>query len=117
MSSIHPQLRITLDLAGGLAAAAEAGARRVHSALRRRTTGFQARKPGPDTPMWNACVAELRSALQPRGAKVRLARYLGIPKQRITDFVRGTRRLPDAEIALRLLHWLAEQRVGRDPSL
>jgi hypothetical protein len=26
-----------------------------------------------------------------------LARYLGIPKQRLTDFLKGGRRMPDAE--------------------
>lgn len=118
MAPVHPQLQLWLDIGGLLADAAEAGARRVQSAIRRpRSAVGQSRRPGPDTPMWNACVDELRSALQLRGAKARLARYLGIPKQRVTDFVRGRRRLPDAELALRLLHWLAEQRAGRDPSL
>ncbi|HVU24475.1 MAG TPA: hypothetical protein VHE13_10150 [Opitutus sp.] len=118
MVPVHPQLKLWLDIGGLLADAAEAGARRVQAAVRRpRGTAGQARRPGPDTPMWNACVLELRAALQMRGAKTRLARYLGIPKQRVTDFVRGRRRLPDAELALRMLHWLAEQRAGRDPSL
>jgi hypothetical protein len=118
MIPVHPQLKLWLDIGGLLADAAEAGARRVQSAVRRpRSTVGRARHPGPDTPMWNACVAELRPALQMRGAKARLARYLGVPKQRVTDYLRGRRRLPDAEIALRMLHWLAEQRAGRDPSL
>jgi transcriptional regulator with XRE-family HTH domain len=55
--------------------------------------------------------------LRARGTKVRLARYLGIPRQRLQDFLKGRSRLPDAELLLRMLHWLAEKRVGRDLSL
>jgi DNA-binding transcriptional regulator YiaG len=109
-----------LEVGGMLAEAAEIGARRAQAALRRRRapgeTG-RVRRPGADTPMWNALMAEIRDALRPHGAKVRLARYLGVPKQRVHDFLQGRSRLPDAELTLRLLHWLAEQRAGRDPAL
>jgi len=69
--------------------------------------------------MWNVVVSLLRQTMvqAPRGTRARLARYLGLPRQRITDFLSGKRRLPDAEITLRLLHWLAETRAGRDPSV
>jgi plasmid maintenance system antidote protein VapI len=67
--------------------------------------------------MWNACVALLRPELKAYGAKARLARYLGVPRQRLNDFLTGRNRLPDAELTLRLLHWLAETRAGRDPAL
>ncbi len=67
--------------------------------------------------MWNALAGELRASVQAHGTKVRLARYLGIPKQRLQDYLRAGSRLPDAELVLRLLHWLAEQRAGRDPGL
>ena len=59
----------------------------------------------------------VRAELAPHGAKARLARYLGIPRQRLNDFLTGRSRLPDAELTLRLLHWLAENRAGRDPAL
>jgi hypothetical protein len=67
--------------------------------------------------MWNVCVALFHTELQAYGAKARLARYLGIPRQRLNDFLTGQKRLPDAELTLRMLHWLAEIRAGRDPSL
>lgn len=67
--------------------------------------------------MWNACAELLRAELQPLGAKVRLARYLGVPRQRIHDYLRGRSRLPDAELTLQMLNWLAAQRAGRDLSL
>jgi hypothetical protein len=48
---------------------------------------------------------------------VRLARFLGMPKQRLNDFLTGRTRLPDAELTLRMLNWLAQKRAGRDLSL
>src|SRR6266542_3123251 len=73
--------------------------------------------PAGDSPMWNICAALLREELRPLGAKVRLARYLGIPKQRITNFLTGHNRLPDAELTLQMLNWLAQKRAGRDLSI
>jgi len=67
--------------------------------------------------LWNEFATSLRAALKARGAKVRLARYLGIPKQRLTDFLTTPHRLPDAEITLRMLTWLVHVQRGRDLSL
>lgn len=115
---LHPQLKLGLDIAGLLAEAAEAGAKRAAKALRPRRRGaFKTRRPGADTPLWNECALLLRAELKPYGAKVRLARYLGIPKQRLNDYLTGRSRLPDAELALQMLHWLAQKRAGRDLSL
>jgi plasmid maintenance system antidote protein VapI len=59
----------------------------------------------------------MREELKPHGTQARLARYLGLPRQRIHDFLKGGRRMPDAETTLRLVHWLSERSAGRDPSL
>lgn len=67
--------------------------------------------------MWNVCVTLLREELKRRGMKTQLARYLGIPRQRLHDFLTGKSRLPDAELTLRLLHWLNETRAGRNPAV
>jgi hypothetical protein len=67
--------------------------------------------------MWNQCRIALRAELKPYGSKVRLARYLGVPKQRLSDFLAGHRRMPDAELTLQLLYWLAAKRTGKDLSL
>ena len=67
------------------------------------------------TPMWDVFRDQLRAALAPPNAKARLARYLGVPRQRITDYLNG-RRIPDGEMTLRLLHWLTASRAGHDPS-
>lgn len=118
MIPTHPVLRQWLDLSEALRVAAYTGARRIHTALRpRRTQSYRTRRPGTDSPMWNVCATLLRRALQPYGAKARLARYLGIPRQRLNDFLHCRSRLPDAELTLRLLHWLTELRAGRDVSL
>lgn len=115
---IDPRVRLWLDLGGLLADAAEAGARRVTKAMRSRRRGsYTTRRPGAESPLWNICAAQLREELKPLGAKVRLARFLGIPKQRLNDFLTGGTRLPDAELTLRMLNWLAHKRAGCDLSL
>ncbi|MEO5959414.1 MAG: hypothetical protein ABIZ49_01785 [Opitutaceae bacterium] len=115
---MDPRIQLWLDLSYALAVAAETGARRVHSALRRRRSGsYRTRRPGVDSPMWNVCAKLLRDQLEPYGAKARLARYLGVPRQRLNDFLKGRNRLPDAELLLRMLHWLNERANGRDPDL
>lgn len=101
-----------------LAEQAGAAAKNAGKEMRPRRRGsFRTRRPGVETPLWNACAALLREELKPLGAKVRLARYLGIPKQRLNDFLTGRSRLPDAELTLQTLNWLAQKRAGRDLSL
>jgi hypothetical protein len=115
---IHPAVRQSLELGGALYSIAEAGLKAGRKAIQpRRSASYAARRPGPDSTFWNALTELLRAELHPIGSKVRLARYLGIPKQRLNDFLTGRTRLPDAELALRMLHWLAEKRSGRDLSL
>ena len=118
MHPTHPRIALWLDLGEALAVAAETGARRVHLALRPKRKGsYRTRRPGYDTPLWNVCATLLKDELKPRGSKVRLARYLGIPRQRLQDFLKGRSRLPDAELLLRMLHWMSMKRNGHDRSL
>lgn len=103
---LHPRIELWLDIAQALDVAASTGARRTRAALRsRRTKPYRTRRPGATSPLWNVCATKLRRALACRGAKARLARYLGIPRQRLTDFLLARTRLPDAELTLRMLHW------------
>jgi hypothetical protein len=98
----------------------EAGVRELEKAAkaaRPRRKGYLTLRPGRNTPMWNLCCTMLKSELRPYGSKVRLARYLGIPKQRISDFLAGRRRMPDAEMTLRMIHWIAAKRGGMDHSI
>lgn len=117
MQPLNPRLSLLLSFGELIYEVAEAAAQATHKALRpRRSASYATRRPGADSPMWNQMAAAVRGELTPLGAKVRLARYLGIPKQRLNDFLKGRSRLPDAELTLRLLHWLGEKRAGRDLS-
>lgn len=123
---LHPAARPVVELISILGAAAEIAARKAARSTFRaidrreghhRIAATESNPTGESpTPMWNALADQLYLALQKRGAKARLARHLGVPRQRVSDFVKN-RRLPDAEMTLRMLHWLAEFHSGRDPSL
>jgi hypothetical protein len=115
---IHPRIKVWLDLGGFLYDAAELAAQSAKRLLSERRRGsYATRRPGAETPLWNICAEQLRIELKPVGSKVRLARFLGIPKQRLNDFLKSNDRLPDAELTLQLLNWLAQKRAGRDLSL
>ena len=118
MIPLHPRLQLWMDIGGLLADAAEAGAKQVKKQLRtRRRASYLTRRPGADTPMWNACAVLLREQLKQRGTKARLARFLGIPKQRLSDYLANGSRMPDAETLLQILNWLAHKQAGQDISL
>jgi hypothetical protein len=110
------QLEIQADLAIALVEAAVKAARAAAASgpLRRRSRRGQTLKPGVDTPLWNALSAAVTAEFKRRGERVRLARVLGLPRQRLTEILRTRRHLPDAERALMLLVWLHARRHGRD---
>ena len=72
--------------------------------------------PGPDTPLWNELVTATQKLLKRRGEKAKLARYLGVPRQRIHLLLVAKTACPDAERALQLLAWVNARRAGRDPA-
>jgi len=118
MKSPHPKLNLWVDMGALLATAAEAGIKQAGKSLQPRRRGsYLTRRPGPDTPLWNVCAIRLREELRPLGSKVRMARYLGIPKQRLNDYLKVGSRMPDAETLLQMLNWLAHKQAGRDLSL
>lgn len=115
---MDPRLQIWVEIGNGLFTLGEHLVDAAREKMRRRRwQSYHTVRPGEATPFWNLLSAQLRTELRVRGSKVRLARYLGVPKQRLNDFITGRSRMPDAEITLRLLHWLAEKRAGRDVSL
>lgn len=115
-----------VELIGALGAAAEVAARDAARATFRaidrrpghaRLAPAGSRAPGESaTPLWDVFAAQLRTAVARRGVRARLARHLGLPRQRLSDYLKN-RRQPDADTTLRLLHWLAEFQAGRDVSL
>jgi hypothetical protein len=115
MKDVHPRLGFWIGLSEALFVAGEELAEQTRHQLRpRRWASYATVRPGVGTPFWNVLAGSLRTELAAYGSKVRLARYLGVPRQRLHDFLTGRSRMPDAELTLRMLHWLAAKRAGRD---
>ena len=113
MQTTHPRLETVLALGGAIAFAADATARALKQArAKARGPRGEALHPGSDTPLWNELSLVLRSQKWKWGEKTNLARILGVPRQRVDDYIIGSRRLPDAERTLLLLHWLAARQKG-----
>ena len=71
-------------------------------------------RPGPDTPVWNELVRQAVPYLRKRGDKVRLARMLGLPRQRLHQLLVAKTACADAERTLLLLAWVHAKRAGRE---
>ena len=112
-----PQMELPAELALALFEAAAASARAAAGRLQRPTAhhpqGAMLR-PGPDTPLWNELAKQARGLLRKRGERAKLARLLGVPRQRITEYLRSNRTCPDAERTLLLLCWVARRQRGAE---
>lgn len=109
----HARLETALAIGGVIVAAAEVTARAVKNArAKARKPRGETLRPGPHTPLWNELSQVLREQKWSYGEKANLARVLGLPRQRIDDFLIGRRRMPDAERTLLLLEWLAARQKG-----
>jgi hypothetical protein len=97
-----------------LAAGASAKAARASYRKRLRRPRGHTLRPGPETPLWNEVVLAAREQLSAYGAKARLARILGVPRQRVHQYLRASTACPDAERTLLLLAWVQARRNGRD---
>jgi hypothetical protein len=109
------QLQLPVDLATALMEAAATARTSLHEYRRaRRPRRGETLKPGADTPLWNELVAAVRAELTGRyGEKACLGRVLGLPRQRVNEFLKNRTYLPDAERALLLLVWLQLHRQGQ----
>ncbi|MBI5767215.1 MAG: hypothetical protein HZA93_05420 [Verrucomicrobia bacterium] len=122
MKNAHLPVRLPaqLDIPAGLAVALmEAAAKSIRASLQSAVRAHRPRrgetlKPGAATPLWNELAAATRAQLSRRGEKSRLARILGLPRQRLHDMLRARRQLPDAERTLLLLVWLQTRSEGHD---
>lgn len=114
---MHPKLELSAELAMALyaaaAATAEAAARTGRLVSARRKRG-RILGPGAGTPLWNVLVARAEPHLRPRGTKAKLARMLGVPRQRLQDCLTARTACLDAERTLMLLCWVAAREQGRD---
>ena len=68
--------------------------------------------PGPDTPLWNELVRQVRPHLRRRGSKNLLAHLLRISRQRLHLCLQARRACLDAERTLLLLAWVQARRQG-----
>ncbi|OHE77896.1 MAG: hypothetical protein A3G75_07635 [Verrucomicrobia bacterium RIFCSPLOWO2_12_FULL_64_8] len=75
---------------------------------------WKAPRPGVDTPLWNNLAHAVEAQLKRRGEKARLARFLGVSRQRLHMLVVAKTAYPDAERALVLQVWLQARLLGRD---
>lgn len=96
-------------------AALDAASRAADVRRRRRTPkrGLTL-QPGPDTPLWNELVRQVRPHLRKRGSKAQLGRILGVPRQRVNFCLNAEQGCLDAERTLLLLAWLCARSKGRD---
>jgi hypothetical protein len=109
---VDPRLRALGDICDGLGEIVRLGikaAHKVYKARTRRSRGGTLR-PGTDTPLWNAVAAEARRLTRPYGSKAKLGRHLGLPRQRIHEYIKANSAAPDAERALELLLWIGRNR-------
>ncbi len=115
----HPwpaRMKQVLPLVELLILAAEESAKAARASYKERKRRHQGAtlRPGPETPLWNELVVAAREQLSGYGAKARLARILGVPRQRVHQYLRDTTACPDAERTLLLLAWVQARRNGRD---
>jgi hypothetical protein len=110
-------LQSLAPLADAMFAAAEWAALVARNNLRSRKRGRngQAVHPGPGTPLWNELARAVQKHLRRRGDKARLARAIGVPRQRLHLLIVAKTACPDAEQTLRLLAWLSAQQRVIDP--
>jgi hypothetical protein len=113
---VPAQFNLPAALATALAEAAVKSVRAAAQTIRRarRPRRGETLKPGRATPLWNELANAVEAQIAKRGEKARLARVLGLPRQRVQDLLRARRHLPDAERTLLLLVWLQTRRAGGD---
>lgn len=84
--------------------------------LRNPRKGGATLKPGTHTPLWNELATACARHLSKRGDKVRLARILGVPRQRLHQLLVAKTACADAERTLQLLSWLEARSRGKSPA-
>jgi hypothetical protein len=73
-------------------------------------------RPGAGTPLWNELARLAAHYVVRYGDKARLARVLGVPRQRVHEYLVSRTACPDTERALRLLAWVLARQAGHTPA-
>jgi hypothetical protein len=112
-SNFDQLLKMTAPLVAGAEALARHARRQQRRADKKPAAGATLR-PGPDTPLWNELARAALLQLRKRGEKAKLARVLGVSRQRLHMLLVNRTACPDAERALLLVLWLNARRSGLD---
>lgn len=104
-------LCLLADLLSEAATATVSAARRKYEARRYSPRGATLH-PGRQTPLWNELALAVRKSFRRRGDQSRLARYLGLSRQRLHVLLVARAACPDAERTLQLLVWLRARQRG-----
>lgn len=114
-TSIHPKLEMLDPVMESLIGAArETLLQTVKLAQRRSGKAGVGLKPGADTPLWNELRRRVVGQLAKRGENARLARFLGVSRQRLHLMIKAQSAMPDAERVLLLLAWVIAREQGKD---
>ena len=116
LSPLAPHLNRLAPLTDTLIGAAEATAKVARKSYRaaRRRRGYKTLRPGAETPLWNELARACAANLTRHGEKSKLARILGVSRQRLHVLLVSRTAYADAERTLQLLIWLDARRHGRD---
>ena len=114
-SNFNQLLKLTAPLVAGAEALTRHARQQLARADRKPTPGA-ALRPGPDTPLWNELARAASLQLRKRGEKAKLARVLGVSRQRLHMLLVSRVACPDAERALLLVLWLNARKAGLDPA-
>ena len=114
---VAARLNRIAPLTDTLIAAAETAARVARKKYReaKRRRGYESLRPGLDTPLWNELARACAQNFTRYGEKAKLARVLGVSRQRLHVLLVARTACADAERTLQLLAWLQARRQGRDP--
>lgn len=112
--NIHPRLAVLEGLVEGFTYVARETARAARKSYKdyTRVSRGATLRPGLETPLWNELAAEARRLIRGYGEKANLARYLGLPRQRVHQYLMDKSAGPDAERTLLLLAWVHARRSG-----
>ena len=114
-TSIHPKLEMLDSVMESLIGVArETLLQTARLAHRRSGKAGEGLKPGADTPLWNELRRRIANQLGKRGEGARLARFLGVSRQRLHLMIKANSAMPDAERVLLLLAWIIARDQGKD---
>jgi len=115
-SALSARFRNMLPLIDLLLLAADESAKTARKVYKERTRQRRGStlRPGTETPLWNELARAATEQMTRYGDKARLARILGVPRQRVHQYLRSQSSCPDAERTLLMLAWLHARRTGRD---